>query len=131
MISKYDIIRSFEKAAKDGKKTELQLDDKKENIINVETGEVICTLEVYTQFMREKLHCDFETVYYEHVSLLDVVRCKQCGTVIFTREDEDYDPNLRCPTCSDYKNNENNEKNRVIDIKSPIEIPNKPYQKCS
>lgn len=103
MISKYDIIKSFEKAAKEGKKTELQLDEKKENIINVETGEELCTVETYTQFMREKLHCDFECVYYEHVSLLDVIRCKQCGTVIFAREDEDYDPNLRCPTCGDYK----------------------------
>ena len=71
--------------------------------INVETGEVLCSIEVYTQFMREKLHCDFENVFYEHVSLLNVIRCKQCGTVIFASEDEYYEANLRCPTCSDYK----------------------------
>ena len=31
------------------------------------------------------------------------MRCTECGTVIFTTEDEDYDPRLKCPTCTDYK----------------------------
>ena len=44
----------------------------------------------------------FECIYYESASLLNVLRCTDCGTVIFTTDDEDYDPNLKCPTCTDY-----------------------------
>ncbi len=40
--------------------------------------------------------------FYENVTLSEVLRCKECGAVIFTGDDERYDPNLCCPVCSGY-----------------------------
>lgn len=54
-------------------------------------------------FIRKEIGQDFTTVYYDHIDLTHVLRCNKCGTVIFSMEDEDYEPNLRCPTCTDYK----------------------------
>lgn len=65
-------------------------------------GSVLGTIDDYVNAMRKTLHCDFEGVYYEHASLLNIIRCRQCGAVIFTHEDERYDPNLCCPVCGKY-----------------------------
>ena len=35
--------------------------------------------------------------------LQHVIRCNRCGTIIFSSEDENYEPYLRCPNCTDYK----------------------------
>lgn len=56
--------------------------------------------------LRRKLHCDFECIYHDHASLDTIYKCNECGTVIFTGDDERYDPNLMCPNCSDYKHND-------------------------
>ena len=48
------------------------------------------------------LHCDFECIYNEHVSLDVVYKCNECGTIIFTGDDERYDINLACPVCANY-----------------------------
>ena len=34
-----------------------------------------------------------------------ILKCTECGTLIFTYEDYRYEPNLKCPTCTDYKTN--------------------------
>jgi len=103
MVSRYDVIKAFNLAKERGDKLELGLSEDEQNIISAETGEVLCDIDTYVSFMREKLNCDFEVVYSEHISLDVVYRCKKCGTVIFSGDDERYDPNLKCPTCSDYK----------------------------
>lgn len=104
MVTKLDVIRAFKKAAEDGKETELMLDEKAENICERETGKIICDLDFYVEYLRSKFHCNFESIYYEHGTLTDVVRCKDCGTIIFTGDDYDrFDPYLRCPNCGDYK----------------------------
>lgn len=46
---------------------------------------------------------DFECIYDEHVSCFSVIRCNKCGTYIFEYYDERYEPNLKCPVCTDYK----------------------------
>lgn len=98
MISKYDLIQY----AKKSDQCWFRIEEDK-NVIDKETGEFICGIDILLQHMREKMHCDFECVYDCHGLLEVVLRCKQCGTVIFTTEDEDYDPNLCCPTCGEYK----------------------------
>lgn len=102
MISVYDVKKAWRNA--DAEKHGYCLDETEEHIINPKTGEALCTVEEYTQFMRKKLHCDFECIYHEHASLTTIYRCKECGTVIFGGDDEErYDPLLKCPTCGDYK----------------------------
>lgn len=98
MISEYD-IRKFAENCPD--KCWFSVNGK--DIVDKESGEVVSTLKEITQFFREKAHCDFEPVYYCHATLEDVIRCKQCGTVIFSTEDDGYDPNLCCPHCGNYK----------------------------
>lgn len=101
MISQYDVIQAFRKAKEENTPLQYKLSDDEKTVIDSKTNEELCSIKTYVQYMREKLHCDFETVYYEHVSLDNVIRCRQCGTVIFAGDDERYDPSCRCPTCCD------------------------------
>jgi uncharacterized Zn finger protein (UPF0148 family) len=52
---------------------------------------------------RKKTGQSFECLYDEHVSCFDILKCTECGTVIFEHYDEDYEPGLKCPVCTDYK----------------------------
>lgn len=98
MISEYDV----KQVAKKREDCWFSVDENN-NVINKETGETVCTVSELTQIFRKKMHCDFEVVYSCHPTLEVVYRCKECGTVIFASDDEYYDPNLKCPTCGEYK----------------------------
>ncbi len=98
MISKYDVIRY----AKNSEKCWFRIDNEKD-VIDKETEDVVCDLDFLTQHLREKMHCDFECIHHCHVSLETTLRCRECGTVIFSRDDEEYDPGLCCPTCGGYQ----------------------------
>lgn len=99
MISKYDIKQYAERNAD----TCGFSIDENENVIDKSDNTVVCSLDTFVERMRRETHCDFEAIYYEHVLNQVTYRCKECGTVIFAREDEDYEPCLCCPVCSDYK----------------------------
>lgn len=103
MITKYDLKR-YAEINKDNSKCWFIIDEN-DNVINKETKEIVYDLDHLLSSFRKKLHCDFESIYYEHVLDYAVIRCKECGTVIFTFEDYRYEPHLNCPTCSDYKTN--------------------------
>lgn len=99
-----DAVRgAFKKAKMDGTPLAMYMNKEGTELFDSETDEFVCTIETYTKYLREKLHCDFEVVYYEHATLDEVLRCKQCGAVIFTGDDERYDPNLCCPVCGEYE----------------------------
>ena len=73
-------------------------------IIDKKKNDVVCDVQDFVQFLRKKLHCDFDVIYECHGTLEVIYRCRQCGTVIFASDDEwNYEPNLCCPICSDYK----------------------------
>lgn len=78
-----------------------------DNIVSKEDGEVVCSLDTYMEAMRRRLHCDFELVYSGSCIFPTVLRCKECGAVVFSHgyEYEDYDPDLCCPDCGNYKTN--------------------------
>ena len=99
MINIYDLKRSIKAAEQKGHELWFKLSDDENSILDSKTGEYICKTETYLQHLREKLHCDFENIYYEHASLTNIYRCRQCGTVIFGGDDERFNPNERCPTC--------------------------------
>ena len=102
MISKYDVIRAFEMADKKGEKLAMCLSEDKNSLLETETGEYVCSMDTYLDYMRKELHCDFECIYHDHASLTTIYRCKECGAVIFSGDDERYDPNLKCPVCAGY-----------------------------
>lgn len=100
MVSKYNII---EYAKQFPNKCWYIVSEDKTRIIDKATGEDVCSMDTLVDVMRDKMHCNFEVVYSCHPTLEVVYRCKECGTVIFASDDEYYDPNLRCPTCGEYK----------------------------
>lgn len=102
MISKSDVIRALSRAKKEGRDMEIALSEDKKSILDIQTGEAICSVDTYVAYLRRKLHCDFECIFYDRVDLTTIYRCNECGTVIFTGDDERYDPNLRCPVCAGY-----------------------------
>jgi hypothetical protein len=103
MIYTYDVIRTFRRAKEQGKELPFTINDDNKTLTSKD-GKVTVTVEEMAQFMREKEHCDFEVVYSEHMSLTTIYRCRECGTVIFSGDDEErYDPLLCCPVCAGYK----------------------------
>lgn len=99
MISVYD-VREYIKKQSDSIGYHVDGD----NVVNNETNEALCSIDDFTQRLRKHLHCDFETLYSSYGSA--VLRCRECGTVIFIKEVDFYEclePNLCCPVCSDYK----------------------------
>lgn len=100
MISEYDVIRQFRRAEKEGEDLSLKLSEDEKSLVDSTTREYVCSVRTFTEELRKKEHCDFESIYYEHATLTDVYRCRQCGTVIFGGDDEyHYNPNEKCPTC--------------------------------
>lgn len=65
-------------------------------------GNYLASLDEFLDVYRKNSGESFESIYYEHIFLEDVIRCTECGTVIFTYDDERYDHKLKCPTCTDY-----------------------------
>lgn len=73
-----------------------------EDAIYDKDGSYLASLDTFLEVYRKHSGESFECIYYEEVSLQNVLRCTECGTVIFSTEDEGYDPRLKCPTCTDY-----------------------------
>lgn len=99
MVSKWDMQQYMKKNVD---KIDFVYNEEDDAIYNKD-GICLCTLDEFLETYRKRSGESFESIYYEHVSLQDVLRCTECGTVIFTTEDEWYDPYLKCPTCTDYK----------------------------
>lgn len=100
MVSKFDMVEYIRKNV-DRLSIIYKEDD--DAIYDKETGEYLSSLDTFLDSYRKNTGQSFESVYYEHVALFSVIRCTECGTVIFTYEDESYDPHLKCPVCTDYK----------------------------
>lgn len=97
MISKYQVRELIEK-----KREDVYI-DKNDNVVDKNDDRVLCSLDTFVETLRIQEHCNFEVIYDCHALLQTTYRCKECGTVIFTTEDEYFDPNLCCPVCGDYK----------------------------
>ena len=98
MISKYDFIKYIKENADSFPVIYKEEDD----AIYNKDGKYLFPLDELLETYRKISGQSFESIYNEHVSLQDVLRCTECGTVIFTTEDEFYDPELKCPTCTHY-----------------------------
>lgn len=99
MVSKYDMKKYIKKNAD----TFPYVYKEEEDAIYDKDGSYLSSLDTFLEIYRKHSGESFESIYYEHVSLQNVLRCTECGTVIFTTEDEGYDPRLKCPTCTNYQ----------------------------
>lgn len=99
MISKWDM----KKYIKENSDKFPYVYNEEEDAIYTKDGKYLSSLDTFLDIYRKKSGESFESIYYEHAFLQDVLRCTECGTVIFTWDDERYDPHLKCPTCTDYK----------------------------
>ena len=97
MITKASIKKYLKNHA-----SELNIIVDDDNIYNT-FGDQLCTIDEYVHKFRLRIGQSFKSIYYNHATLENILECNKCGTVIFTTEDESYDPNLKCPTCTDYK----------------------------
>lgn len=70
----------------------------------IDTG-LTTSSDIFLEAYKETTGQSFECIHDEHVSCFSLIRCTVCGTYIFEHYDEDYEPNLRCPICTNYKTN--------------------------
>jgi hypothetical protein len=79
-----------------------------EDAIYSKDGKYMSSLDTFLEIYRKHTGQSFECIYNCPASLEYVLRCTECGTVIFASDDYlYYDNNLKCPTCTDYKTNFN------------------------
>ena len=99
MISKWDM----KKYIKENTDKFPYIYKEEEDAIYNKNGDYLSSLDTFLEIYRKHSGESFESIYYEHAFLQDVLKCTECGTVIFTWDDERCDPHLKCPTCTDYK----------------------------
>ena len=99
MISKWDMKQFIKKYPESFP----YVYNEEEDAIYSKEGNYLCTLNRYLEIYRKHSGESFECIYDEHAFLQSVLRCTECGTVIFTYNDDRYEPHLKCPVCADYK----------------------------
>lgn len=99
MTSKYEMINFLKKH---GNELSLVYNEADDTIYNAD-GTKKAPLDKFLEIYRKNNGESFEGIFYDSASLYDVMRCTECGTVIFTYNDERYDPHLKCPSCTGYK----------------------------
>lgn len=100
MVSKWDMKNYIKN---NPEKFPFSYKEEEDALYDKETNEYLSSLDTFLELYRKKSGESFECIYSEHVMLFSVLRCTECGTVIFTYEDERYDPHLKCPVCTEYK----------------------------
>ena len=103
MITKFDLKRIIKSKSEDELMYRFDLEN--EIIYDKNTNEEICSLDTYLTILRKENGQSFKYIYCDPASLIDVIQCTECGTVIHSHNDERYDPFLKCPTCVNYKTN--------------------------
>jgi uncharacterized Zn finger protein (UPF0148 family) len=99
MISKYDLKKYFKEY---GEEIGIVYNEADDSLYK--NGDLVCSLDKYLEAYRLETGQSFTSVYNCRGTLLNVLRCDKCGTVIFSSDNyEEYDDALKCPTCTDYK----------------------------
>jgi hypothetical protein len=76
--------------------------NKDNDILTDDKGNEINADQLFTSY-KKKTGQSLECIHDEHVSCFSLLRCTECGTYIFEYYDEAYEPNLKCPVCTNYK----------------------------
>lgn len=100
MISKYEMVDYLEKN-KD--KFKFYYNKETDCLHNKEDDSIDMKMDVFMEAYKKKNGESFECLDDEHAFCWSLLRCTECGTVVFYYYDENYEPNFKCPTCTDYK----------------------------
>jgi hypothetical protein len=65
-------------------------------------GVIVQTINEFLEKYRKKNGESLECLCDHHASCNSTLRCTECGTVIRYYYDEAYEPDFRCPVCTDY-----------------------------
>ena len=65
-------------------------------------GKPIDVDSLYEQFLK-KNGMSFNCICDVHWECMSILECTECGTVVRYYYDEYYEPNFKCPVCTDYK----------------------------
>lgn len=94
MITRYDFDRY-------SKKEDCWFEVREDGVYDKEKGvKYRDTVEEFIRLMNRINHSDFTCLHSCHATLDIVYKCEECGAIIFTGDDERYNPNLKCPVCS-------------------------------
>ena len=58
--------------------------------------------ELYQSFLK-KNGMSFDCIYDVHWECMSILRCNKCGTIVKYYYDENYEPDFRCPICTNYE----------------------------
>lgn len=101
MVNKYTFLKYLDENSED---LGVIVDRDTGMVIDKDTNEEICTIDKFFETYKKKSGESFETLNYDKVALQHVIKCTECGTVIFSGLDEfSYDPHLKCPICVGYE----------------------------
>ena len=53
----------------------------------------------------EKNGMNFECICDAHWECMSIIKCRDCGTVVIYYYDEHYEPDFKCPVCTNYETN--------------------------
>lgn len=98
MVSKADMIRHLKSGS-----SVYTYDEETDCAVDREDPTSRVPVDVLLDKYRKSSGESFECIFDDHACLSSVLRCTECGTVIFSKYDEEFDPDLKCPTCSGYK----------------------------
>lgn len=96
MVTKKEVLDALKK------KYDIVYDE--ENDLITYQGNTISMEKVYQKYLREN-GMSFKCICDVHWECMSVIECTECGTVVKEYYDEYYEPNFRCPTCTNYKTN--------------------------
>lgn len=99
MVSKRDLIKYYQEH--DG---EMKFRYNEEDDSMYEGDTFVSTMDEFLHRFRLSTGQAFESIYSCPGTLMNILRCEKCGTVIFSSDDyELYDKKLTCPTCTGYE----------------------------
>lgn len=94
MVTKKEVLDALKK------KYDIDYDEEKD-LINYQ-GTTMSMEKIYQKYLKEN-GMSFKCICDVHWECMSVIECTECGTVVKEYYDEFYEPNFRCPTCTDYK----------------------------
>ncbi len=95
MITKKELIELLSK-----KYNDLRYDEEKD--ILYYSGKQIDFDKIYKEFLK-KNGMSFKCICDIHWECMSILECTECGTVIKYYYDEFYEPNFKCPVCTNYE----------------------------
>lgn len=94
MVTKIQFIKALQK------NDDIKYDEEKDIVYF--KGTQVDIDKVYQDFLK-KNGMSFNCICDVHFECMSILECTECGTVIRYFYDEFYEPNFKCPVCTDYK----------------------------